>query len=134
MDGHPYFEDDNFHIQALKSINEALVGLDPRDPKTKRIKDALNESFFMVHEEEWQKLGCVVPDTLKQSKYSSMLEAFLRYCRNMMAHTEQHQESFIKHFGSAIAGPDFLQKILIDAPRVLIHFYWFAKEYLPGKI
>ena len=50
----------------------------------------------------------------------------------MMAHTEQHQQNLIKHFGSAITGPDLLQKMLISTPRMLVHFYWFAKEYLPN--
>ena len=130
-ENHPYFQDDNFHIQSLKSINEALVGLDPLNPETKRIKDALNKSFFMVFHSEWQKLDFVIPATLHLSKYSTLLEAYLRYCRNMMAHTEQHQESLVKHFGTAIASSDLLQKMLISTPRMLIHFYWFAKQYLP---
>ena len=48
-----------------------------------------------------------------------------------MAHTEQHQQNLIKHFGSAIASQDLLQKMLMCTPRILVHFYWFAKEYLP---
>ena len=129
-ENHIFFCDDNYHIQALKSINEAILALDPRDPESQRIKDVLNESFFMVFKDEWQKLPFVVPDVLSHSNYSSLLEAFLRYSRNTMAHAEQHKASLTKHFGSAIAGPDMLNKMLASAPRGLIHFNWFAKRYL----
>ena len=128
---HIFFYDENFHIQALKSINEALIGLDPLDPDTKRIKDAFNESFFLIFQDDWQKLPFIVPEILKHSKYSRMLDAFLRYCRNTMAHAEQHRESLQKHFGKEMSAVDFLKAMLIGAPFALIHFYWFAKKYLP---
>ena len=85
----------------------------------------------MVFKDEWQKLPFVVPDILDHSKYSSLLEAFLRYNRNTMLHTEQHKKSLEKHFEPDVSGPYLLRKMLAGAPRALVNFYWFAKRHLP---
>ena len=127
---HLYFRDDNFHIQALKSINEALIGLDAKDPKSICIKDAFDNSFFMLYREEWQKLDFVIPEILAHSKYSSSLEAFLRYVRNVLVHTEQHRESLENRFGKGITPTILLRKWLAAVPRGLIHLYWFAQCHL----
>ena len=95
---HLFFRDDEFHIQFLNSLNEALIELGDDTLKAREIVDALNQSYFMVFEREWQTLPFVIPDILGNKKYSGLLDAFLRYTRNAFQHMGQHKMSLKKHF------------------------------------
>ena len=132
VETHIYFRNDDFHIRSLNSINEALIDLDD-STESEAIRDAFNKSFFMVFQNEWQKLPFVAPETITgpKAKYTGLLESFLRHLRNMMQHTEQHKETLKKHYTvEEVNAVVVLQQSLKCTPRALVHCYWFAKRYL----
>ena len=69
----------------------------PERSKTNLIGHTL---FFMLFQSKWRDLPFVIPEVLLFSKYADDVLAFLRFCQNLLAHAEQHQKAFKKHFGA----------------------------------
>ena len=126
----PYFQDPSDHIQAINALNEALIELNAGIEADRIIKDALNESFFMLFRCKWQSLPFVVPDVLRRSKYSDSVIDFFRFCRNLLVHAGQLKDLLEKHFGKSVSDLDLLEMILECVPRILVHAFWFAKSYI----
>ena len=130
----PYFDKNSKHILALNAVNEAIIDLGDTE-EAKSIKEKVNESFFMLFKGKWQdqEWTFVIPEVMKASKYSNSLDSFLRYCRNLMAHAGQHKATLEKYFCRPCSDEELLEMILERVPRMVVHFYWFAKRHLPNS-
>ena len=127
----PFFSDDAYHLQVLNAVNDAIIDLDDSD-ESNAIKDALNETFFMVFQTEWKKLPFVIPEILQCSKYSNNLISYFRYCRNMIVHAEQHKDVLRKHLRIHPTPANLWRETLKSTPTSSVHLHWLGKVHLKG--
>ena len=127
----PYFNDLNDHILFLNAVNEAIIDMS-NTAEGKKLIDDLNADFFMVFQVKWQEQDWpfIIAEVLKASKYNDALVSFLRYCRNLVAHSGQYQAILEKRFGFFPSGAKLLGMVLEKAPCMVVHFHWFAKRHL----
>ena len=72
----------------------------------------------------------MVPAILLKN-YPDTLEAFLRYCRNLLVHAEQNVDSIEAFFGKRLSDEELLNEILKEVPKILVHLLWFGKRNFP---
>ena len=126
----PFFQDESHHIEALNQVIEALLQMND-STSSMEIKEAFNKSFYMVYQRKWKELPFVLPEALKNSKYSNSMEGYYLCCQNLVVHVGQHKDAFVKKYGKELEPREVLREILKETHRAIIHLFWFAKRYLP---
>ena len=128
----PYFDGFEQQIQGLGALNEAIIELGDSE-KGKTIRKELNDSFFMLLQGKWKELPFVFPEILKGSKYSDGVDAYLRYCRNLIFHAGQYEELLQQKYGRLPSSNELLQMILKHTPGFVINFYWISARHFELK-
>ena len=124
----PYFGSKSDHIQVLCALNEAIINMG-KSAEAQSIEAEIDKTFFVIFTSKWKELPFVVPQLLRNSKYSNSLVSLIRYERNLVAHAGQNKEVLHKHFGREVSSEELLDLIESHNPCTIIHTYWAAKRY-----
>ena len=125
----PFFHDNATHLQILNEVNESIIQLKEEIPEDKLKLDEIEFSFFMVLMQIWQTLAFINKRLLSNSKYTNSFISFLRYCRNLLMHTQQNQTALATQFGKNVTSDLLQDHVDEEVPWLKIHIQWIAKKF-----
>ena len=125
----PFFHNNATHLHILNEVNESIIQLKEEIPEDKLKLDEIEFSFFMVFIKIWQTLAFINKRLLSNSKYTNSFISFLRYCRNLLMHTQQNQTILATQFGENVTSDLLQDHVDEEVPWLKIHIQWIAKKF-----